>query len=685
MERSGTTSRFAPVRGIFFLLIVAVTVIVIDLVGWSPFEPGSLATAVSTVLRLGAVVAMLIGLRRYGDLRFAVLALVFGLMAVRQVLTVGQVVGVFPPELPSLAVELPGHVVSVLGLLAAMHLLDVFQASEQRENLERALAVESRRREYMFDHSTAVKLLIDPTSGRIVEANGAASDFYGWSRDELVGLHIQQINCLSEEEVRAEMERARSGHKRAFQFRHRVRNGTIHDVEVHSCAIEVDGRELLFSIVFDVTARTEAEESKRRLVAALEEQSRELARARHQAEIANRNKSTFLANMSHEIRTPMTAVIGFAEALKDPGLTQEERTDAIDTILDSGNYLVELVNQILDLAKVEAGKIELETRAIATGELAAGLAALLTRRAEEKGLELRFEVDGRFPARFVSDPLKLRQILVNLIGNAIKFTETGSIVVRLTHDEVSEVVRFDVVDTGVGMDEHDLERIFEPFEQAFDEERRHLQGTGLGLPISRRFAEAMGGDLTATSIPGEGSTFVLRLPTPIPRDTGWLSEGEIVTLHHHDEEPASGRRVFLNGNVLVADDVQTNQVLVRRILENAGLTVTTVGNGQEAVDTARAAADDGTPFDLVLMDVQMPIMDGLRATEILAEELPDLPVVALTAGVTRDEMDALEAAGIKGCLGKPLQRDELLATVGKWCGEIHLAVPRTRPRVSPVV
>ncbi len=662
-------------RGSIFLIAVFVTMVALDVSGFLGDGSGAVSIFASAALRLVAFVLLLQGYQGFRDGRFLLLAGVFLLAGLRQILSGLQVSGFEVPGLGALGPEIPGYLVSILGLLSSVHLIDVYRAARDREELQRRLESENERYRGMFEENTAVKLLIDPGDGRIVDANGAAAEFYGWGRDDLLRMHIQQINCLTPAQVEAEMQRARRAGQHRFEFRHRRADGSIRDVEVHSGPLRVEERDLLFSIVFDVTSRNEAEAANRRLIAAFEEQSRMLAEARSTADRANVNKSAFLASMSHEIRTPMTAVLGFAEALKDPDLEESERDEAVDTILDSGNYLLELVNQILDLAKVESGKIEIEVEPIDTTAFLRGVRGLLIGRAHDASLVLDVVIATDVPSRITGDELKIRQILVNLLGNAIKFTEEGGVVLRVSYDDGAHSMVFEVEDTGPGMDPDDLERVFEPFEQASS--GRKGGGTGLGLPISRRFAEAMGGTLHANSTPGQGSVFTLTLPVAVDGDAGRLEAGETLETDDDDAGASADRdeapsTVTGSVRVLVADDVQANRMLVQRLLERAGVTVVTVVDGQEALDAVRAADPS---FDVVLMDVQMPRVDGLTATAVLRDEFPALPVLGLTAGVTAEEREALEEAGMREWLSKPLQRDELIDRVRHWAAGSRPSAP----------
>lgn len=397
-------------------------------------------------------------------------------------------------------------------------------------------------------------------------------------------------------------------------------------------------------------------------VTQLEEQEIQLRLARDAADAANRSKSEFLAHMSHEIRTPMNAILGFTELLRRGWQHDARDTQRhLDTILGSGRHLLALINDILDLSKVEAGHLEIERLPCAVHQVVQEVVGILAVRAQEKGVALRLNFPQALPASVLTDAARVRQIVTNLVGNAIKFTSHGEVTVtlRLALDATPMRLAIDVSDTGIGIAADKLEAIFDPFVQAEASTTREFGGTGLGLAISRRFARALGGDVTASSRPGQGSTFHITLdPGPLD-DVAWLAP-EWLSAHSQTgpDVAAPTRWTFDPACVLVVDDGEENRELVRVVLEASGLTVIEADNGAEALERVAREAPD-----LVLMDVQMPVMDGYTATRLLRERGCTLPVLALTANAMKGYEREIEAAGFTGHLTKPVDIDALLAAL----------------------
>jgi signal transduction histidine kinase/ActR/RegA family two-component response regulator len=396
----------------------------------------------------------------------------------------------------------------------------------------------------------------------------------------------------------------------------------------------------------------------------LTRQAGELASAWSRAEEANRAKSEFLANMSHEIRTPMTAILGFTDQLLEECRTVEA-VESLQTIKRNGDHLLALINDILDLSKIEAGRLEMEATAFQLRPLLAELERLMRVRAAEKGLTLEFDVDEGVPKIIASDSTRLRQLLLNLLGNAIKFTQSGS--VRLfvsastTHSATTHLV-FKVVDTGIGIAAEVVPTLFQPFAQADASTTRQFGGTGLGLAICKRLAKLMGGDIHVTSAPGKGSTFQFYIEAP---ETCGLKHELTAACEHADRStPLPG--VFsgsLDARILLAEDGPDNQRLLRQILTKAGASVTIVEDGLAAVREALAAAATEAPFHVILMDMQMPILDGYRAARQLRTAGYRGPILALTAHAMAGDRDQCLAAGCDDYLTKPIRRDELLAAL----------------------
>jgi PAS domain S-box-containing protein len=393
-----------------------------------------------------------------------------------------------------------------------------------------------------------------------------------------------------------------------------------------------------------------------------------LHQAKDEAEAASRAKSEFLANMSHEIRTPMNAILGFTELLKR-GYHRDQQDSAkfLNTIHSSGRHLLDLINDILDLSKVEAGQMEMELIDCEPHLIVREVVEVLSARAAEKGLAVTVEARSAVPRTIQSDPARLRQVITNLLGNAIKFTDSGSvrIMLHLEHGTAAPLYRIDVIDSGIGIAADKLGSIFEAFVQADTSVTRRFGGTGLGLSISRRFARALGGDIVVSSVPGHGSTFAIGVSCGALEGVTMLSSGQVMeaearrlaaTGHAHWQFPAGQR-------VLVVDDGPENRELIRLVLEECGVAVDQAENGKVGMDMALAGN-----HGMVLMDMQMPVMDGYMATRLLRSEGYGKPIFALTAHAMKGFEQQVQEAGCSGYLTKPVDIDRLVAAVANALG-----------------
>lgn len=410
----------------------------------------------------------------------------------------------------------------------------------------------------------------------------------------------------------------------------------------------------------------------------LEQQIAVANRMARRAECANRAKSQFLANMSHEIRTPLTAILGYSEALSEKLSALPDSTDslrAIETIHRNGQHLLSVINDILDLSKIEEGRLTLEVISFSPREILSEIEVLMRIRAAEKPIRWEVVVDGELPCRVYSDPTRLRQILLNLVGNALKFTEFGSVRLIVHAKRVSQGawLDFTVADTGVGISEQDMQRLFQPFVQADNSMSRRFGGTGLGLTISRQLARLLGGDIHVESKLGAGSTFRVNLLVGLPDDAKFCScqSGQpcidcnrVMTLPSQQYEQADS---VLDGvRCLLIEDGPDNQRLIQMFLTKAGASVEVCENGMDGVNEFMRVARSSHPYDVVLMDMQMPIMDGYEATQKLRELGQAVPVIALTAHAMAESRQACLDAGCDDFASKPIDRRKLIDIVHRY-------------------
>ncbi|MGE5492640.1 MAG: Cache 3/Cache 2 fusion domain-containing protein [Actinomycetota bacterium] len=391
------------------------------------------------------------------------------------------------------------------------------------------------------------------------------------------------------------------------------------------------------------------------------ERTADLVAARAEAERLAQVRSEFLANMSHEIRTPLNGVLGMAHIGYRESEGQNKAREAFAKILNSGRLLLGIINDILDFSRIEAGKLPIDRVAFNLSETIDHAVDLVAERAREKGISLRVEKDAGLPAYCEADPLRLGQILLNVLSNAVKFTEAGGVTLAVSRE--GDTLILSVSDTGIGMSAEQLERIFSPFEQGDSSTTRRFGGTGLGLAITQRIVELMGGTIRAASVPGQGSTFEIRLP---------LAEAAAPQGLPASRPSSAGGRRLEGLSILVAEDNEINQLVLQENLAEEGARVLLAGTGREAVD--RVAEQGRDAFDLVLMDIQMPDMDGYEATREILEIAPDLPVIGQTAHAGGEERGRCLAAGMAAHIAKPIDPEELVALALQ-----HARRPRVRP------
>ena len=386
-----------------------------------------------------------------------------------------------------------------------------------------------------------------------------------------------------------------------------------------------------------------------------------LRQAQKEADAATSAKSQFLASMSHEIRTPMNAIIGFSDMLADEDLNRKQKEN-VNIIRESASSLLNLINDILDFSKIEAGQLNVEITDCSLGKLLNSLESMMKPQAMQKSLDFQIGQGNDLPAHIQSDPYRLQQCLVNLVSNAIKFTDQGHVYVETSLHEGNNqhLIRFDVEDTGIGIPQQNQATVFESFTQADGSIARKYGGTGLGLTITRQLAELLGGELTLTSEPGKGSIFSLVIPTGVDMSKQVLIDRHNEIDHSAEESGKMEPRGF-SGKVLVVEDVETNQILIEMMLSKMGLEVTIAEDGNQALQKVLSQS-----FDLILMDMQMPHMNGYEATRVLRRQGYKTPIVALTADAMKGDDQKCMEAGCDGYLTKPIDRRELPRMLAKY-------------------
>ncbi|MCC6580950.1 MAG: response regulator [Phycisphaeraceae bacterium] len=397
------------------------------------------------------------------------------------------------------------------------------------------------------------------------------------------------------------------------------------------------------------------------------DQAKELARC---AEAANRAKTEFLANMSHEIRTPMTAILGYSDLLRDPSLDKPMQLEAMASIQRNGQHLMSLINDILDLSRIESGRLTTERVSCNLIQLIRDALATVKPQMDIKGLSLHLIQDVSVPVCARTDPTRLRQILVNLLGNAVKFTEEGGVDIQVsafqTQPDAPTLLKVLVTDTGIGMTGEQMDRLFQPFAQADTSTTRKYGGTGLGLRISKQLAILLGGDLTVASRLGWGTTFTLTLPVEAeaspPRLPVPAAQPDEVRAKSLDPQSPTLTGVRL----LLAEDNPENQQLITLMLRRLGATVDVAHHGQQAVDAVHRAQESHGPYDVILMDMQMPVLDGYDATRTLRQSGYTRPIIALTANAMRDDRQRCLDAGCDDFATKPIVWSNLQTTIRKF-------------------
>lgn len=546
----------------------------------------------------------------------------------------------------------------IIGLMAIFLVLAITVQGSRLAQQIRENETQLGRLSALVEHSEDA-IISKGLNGEITSWNAGAERLYGYSAREAMGkspVFLLTSDRLDEEVAIDHEVRAGNSIQQLETIRRR-KDGILVDVELTVSPVRNEQGDLIgiSQIARDIRELRRWEQT--------------LQTAKAASDTANQAKSEFLANMSHEIRTPMTAILGFTDVLSHT-VNRDDEIDAVQTIRRNGEYLIELINDILDLSKIEAGRLTLESIDVSPVRLVTDVVSLMRVRARAKGLELKVHYSTPVPATIQSDPTRVRQILINLISNAIKFTDQGSVelIIRLRQELDQPIqIQFDVIDTGIGMTEEQIGRLFRPFTQADSSTTRKYGGTGLGLSICHRLVQLLGGVLTVTSQPGTGTTFTVTINTGRIEAVQLISPLEDLNLPLELATTTEAAPVK-SGRILLAEDGPDNQRLIKYMLNKAGLDVTCVDNGETACELALSSAALGTPFDLIFMDMQMPILDGYSATRRLREFGYARPIIALTAHAMSGDRAKCLAAGCNDYTIKPINRDMLLRIVGEYIG-----------------
>ena len=560
--------------------------------------------------------------------------------------------------------------VTVLELLASQAAISLenalLYADLQRENSERRRAEEALRereaRIRRLGDSNIIGQLFWSVAGNITEANDAFLQIVGYSRHDLLSGQVRWDSLTPPEyraaDVRALEELKQSGTFQTFEKEYIRKDGRRIPVLLGGALLE-GSQENGVAFVLDLTERKEAEAERA---------------ARRVAEAANQAKSAFLANMSHELRTPLNGILGYAQILQRDKTLDPRQREGLNVIQHSGEHLLTLINDILDIAKIEAGKLELSVTDIVLGKFLRIVAEIINVRAKEKGLDFICDLASDLPGGIRVDERRLRQVLLNLLANAVKFTDRGQVSLRVRFTPPTRL-RFEVQDTGIGVSADQLETIFQPFEQVSDP-RRRLGGAGLGLAISRQFVRLMGGEIHVTSEVGAGSTFWFELEVPLTETATTARREWLVTGYEGSRK-----------TVMVVDDVAENRAMAIDMVSQLGFDVIEAVNGRDALDKAEVLRPD-----CILMDIAMPEMDGLEATRRLRQlpGLEDVTIIATSASASGSDEQKCLAAGMNAFVPKPIDLEQLLTQIAtllklKWIYAPQAAPPAKDEAAGPLI
>jgi PAS domain S-box-containing protein len=535
----------------------------------------------------------------------------------------------------------------------------------ERKLAEEALQNSETKYRGLFESSRDALMTLEPPTWKFTSCNPATLKLFKVDTEDIftslgpwdISPLQQPDGCASADKSKEMIEKAMKEGSSFFEWTHKRITGEEFAATVLLTRMEHDGKVFVQATVRDITAQKRAEEELKQINESLKIVTARASEMAAQAQKATAAKSEFLANMSHEIRTPLNSIIGFTEILLREDLPAQH-SKQLTTVHNSGRYLLQLVNDILDLSKIEAGKMTVEMTKCSLADLIAGSESMMHSFAAEKGIDFAINEKSRLPANILTDSARVSQCLINLVNNAIKFTKQGHVYVNISMEDHNGkwFIRFEVEDTGIGISSEFQQKMFESFSQEDGSTSRKYGGTGLGLAITKKFAELLGGTITLTSEKDKGSVFAFVIPANID-----MANEPPLDRRSVSHEASINKQASFSGHVLVAEDVKSNQMLMKALLGKMGLKTAFADNGVEAVDKA-----SGQSFDLIFMDIHMPLMDGYQATRTLRNNGIKTPIVALTANAMEgDEKKCLDA-GCDNYLSKPVIYTKLVAILGKF-------------------
>lgn len=571
-------------------------------------------------------------------------------------LFVGVING-FLPATPLLLVSAPiGTLVGSVLLSFALADRIKFLQSAALEANQRSMESLSKFRS-IFDNAVEGMYRMS-LNGNMVSANLSMAKLLGYETVEALlasGSHASKV-CYSDPIAQYEL----LGREGVFQSEiayKKIGGGDAWGRHSAQLILDADGKPShIEGTLVDITARKEKEQAER-----------EREKNRVEKEVASASasaKGEFLANMSHEIRTPLTAIIGYSESLYDEELTFKEEQNAVDTIIRSSHHLLGLIDDILDFSKIEAHQLEVEQIDVDIALLMKDIESYFVMKAVSQGLYFKVEYQFPIPTKVIADPKRLKQILLNLCSNALKFTKKGGVTIEVGWDEERELMRFAVKDTGIGLTEKQIGKLFQEFSQADESTARHFGGTGLGLVISKTLSELMGGTIEVTSTPDVGSCFAAYIGGELPDKKDWVTNWDESKKESKKKSTKGISIPKLKGRILYAEDNPVNQKLVAMLINKTGADLMLVENGKQAVDEV-----EKQDFDLVLMDIQMPVMNGVDAIKAIRAKGHTLPILALTANVMQEDVKTYKKMGSNGCLAKPIVRPIFYQMLDSYLGE----------------